>query len=63
MGYDLCKKRPVIYFAARILYQLAQNNIAEDGTQEETTQYLNDAAAFARLNNNRVLLEKISSLN
>ena len=63
MGYDLCKKRHVIYFAARILYQLAQNNIAEDGTQEETTQYLNDAAAFARLNNNRVLLEKISSLN
>ena len=28
MGYDLCKKRHVIYFAARLLYQLAQNNIA-----------------------------------
>ncbi|UFN65318.1 helix-turn-helix domain-containing protein [Lactobacillus gasseri] len=62
MGYDLCKKRHVIYFTARILFQLAQNNIAENGSQERTTQYLNDSAAFARLNNNHVLLEKISKL-
>lgn len=62
MGYDLCKKRHGIYFAARILYQLAQNNIAENGTEQDTTQYLNDSAAFARLNNNHVLLEKISKL-
>ncbi len=62
MGYDLCKKRHVIYFAGRILYQLAQNNIAENGTDQETTQYLNDSAAFARLNNDHVLLEKISKL-
>lgn len=34
MGYDLCKKRHVIYFAARILYQLAQNNIAENGSPQ-----------------------------
>ena len=62
MGYDLCKKRHVIYFTARILFQLAQNNIAENGSQQRTTQYLNDSAAFARLNNNHVLLEKISKL-
>lgn len=62
MGYDLYKKRHVIYFTARILFQLAQNNIAENGSQERTTQYLNDSAAFARLNNNHVLLEKISKL-
>ena len=62
MGYDLCKKRHVIYFTARILFQLAQNNIAEKGPQQRTTQYLNDSAAFARLNNNHVLLEKISKL-
>lgn len=43
-------------------FQLAQNNIAENGSQQRTTQYLNDSAAFARLNNNRVLLEKISKL-
>jgi len=62
MGYDLCKKRHVIYFAARILYQLAQNNIAENGSPQKTAQYLNDSAAFARLNNNHVLLEKIDKL-
>ncbi|MDE7049773.1 MAG: helix-turn-helix domain-containing protein [Lactobacillus sp.] len=62
MGYDLCQKRHVIYFAGRILYQLAQNNIAENGTDQETAQYLNDSAAFARLNNDHVLLEKINKL-
>ena len=56
------QKRHVIYFTARILFQLAQNNIAEKGPQQRTTQYLNDSAAFARLNNNHVLLEKISKL-
>lgn len=53
------QKRHVIYFTARILFQLAQNNIAEKGPQQRTTQYLNDSAAFARLNNNHVLLEKL----
>lgn len=62
MGYELCKKRHVIYFAARILYQLAQNSIAQHDSQQKIIQYLNDSAAFARLNNNHVLLEKINKL-
>lgn len=56
------QKRHVIYFAARILYQLAQNNIAQHGSSQKTAQYLNDSAALARLNNNHVLLEKINKL-
>ena len=62
MGYNLCSKKHVIFFVARILYQLAQNNAAQGGPNQKTIQYLNDSAAFARLNNNHVLLEKINKL-
>lgn len=60
-GYSMCAEKHVIYFVARILFQLAQNNRAQGLDEEQTLTYIHDAAAFARLNNNRVLLNKIKN--
>lgn len=61
-GYQICSDQHVIYFIARILYCLALNNKAENKDPKITEQYLQDTAAFARLNKNRVLLDQIQKL-
>ena len=59
-GYQLCSKQHLVYYLARLLYLLAQNAQAQHQDPGIIRQYLNDAAAFARLNHNEQLLAKIS---
>lgn len=49
----------VTYYLARIKYLLAENAYENKFEQEEVKELIRDAAAFARLNKNTVLLEKI----
>jgi len=56
-GIDTCSRCHVTYYAARIKF--LQAKLASDLDQRH--EYLNDAAAFARINKNRQLLKKISS--
>ena len=44
---------------ARIKYLQAENAYVNEFGQEEVKEIIRDAAAFARLNKNTVLLEKI----
>lgn len=53
----ICARFHVTYYVARIKFLQAQ--LCSHAGQTE--EFLNDAAAFARLNNNRQLLKKISS--
>lgn len=53
----ICSKFHVTYYAAWIKFLQAQLTTKPSSVKE----YLNDAAAFARINNNRQLLKKISS--
>ena len=57
-GNDLWENH-VTYYLARIKYLLAENAYVNEFDQEEVKELIRDAAAFARLNKNTVLLEKI----
>ena len=61
-AYQICSENHHTFYLARILYQLAKN--ARETGQSETLfkEYINDAFAFARLNKNKHLLEKITAL-
>ncbi|MCG5036944.1 hypothetical protein RYX41_16995 [Lactiplantibacillus plantarum] len=56
-GIEICARFHVTYYAARIKFLQAQLSDEPDQIHE----YLNDAAALARMNNNRQLLKNISS--
>jgi hypothetical protein len=56
-GIEICARFHVTYYAARIKFLQAQ--LATD--TDEVHEYLNDAAAFARMNKNHQLLKNISS--
>ncbi|AQW20815.1 transcriptional regulator [Lentilactobacillus curieae] len=58
-AYGICAKSHVTYYVARIQFRRAQN-IREAGQDDKRIgEYLNDAAAFARINNNQKLLKRI----
>lgn len=59
-GYEVCSQNHVTYYLARILFRKAQNCSDQDAPRNEVVVLLNDALAFARLNNNQILLRKIS---
>lgn len=56
-GIKICSQYHVTYYAAWIKF--LQSQLIED--PDQAAEYLNDAGAFARINNNRQLLKKISS--
>ena len=59
-GYQICATQHVTYYLGRILFCLAQNGKEQAMNKKQISTYINDAAAFARLYNNRVLLQKIN---
>ena len=58
-GVTICGENHVTYYLARIKCLLAENAYENKFEQEEVKELIRDAAAFARLNKNTVLLEKI----
>lgn len=60
-AYQLCQEHNVVYYLSRILYQLALNVYHTENNLEVIDQYLNDATAFARLNKNFDILQKITN--
>ncbi|MTV81769.1 helix-turn-helix domain-containing protein [Lactobacillus sp. CRM56-3] len=58
-GYEICANNHVTFYSARICFRMAQNAIAESKTHDEVTELLDDAKAFARINNNQILLKRI----
>lgn len=61
-AYQLCSQMHVTFFLARVMYQLALNNQSENGSSAKTELYLQDSYAFARLNKNRFLIDKIKRI-
>ena len=62
-GIELCSQYHITYYLARLYYQLAMNSLGNNSNVEEVKVYLNDAAAFARINSNDELLTEIEKLN
>lgn len=60
-GYEICATNHVTYYSARICYRMAKNALAQGKPQSDITDYISDAKAFARMNNNLHLLEKIEA--
>lgn len=60
-GYKICAENHVTYYLARILDQKAQNVFEQNGSSAQINELLKDALAFARLNNNQILIKKISN--
>ncbi|GAX00672.1 helix-turn-helix domain-containing protein [Secundilactobacillus silagei] len=60
-GYEICANNHVTYYAARICYRRAQNAIAEGKNAAAVTDLINDAKAFARMNHNQKLLDRIEN--
>ena len=62
-GIELCSQFHITYYLSRLYYQLAMNSLESDADKEEVKLYLNDAAAFARINSNDELLTEIEKIN
>ena len=62
-GIELCSQFHITYYLSRLYYQLAMNSLESDEDKEEVKLYLNDAAAFARINSNDELLTEIEKIN
>ena len=62
-GIELCSQFHITYYLSRLYYQLAMNSLESNADKEEVKLYLNDAAAFARINSNDELLTEIEKIN
>ena len=62
-GIELCSQFHITYYLSRLYYQLAMNSLESNADKEEVKLYLNDAAAFARINSNDELLTEIEKTN
>lgn len=62
-GIELCSQFHITYYLSRLYYQLAINSLESNADKEEVKLYLNDAAAFARINSNDELLTEIEKMN
>lgn len=62
-GIELCSQFHITYYLSRLYYQLAMNLLESNVDKEEVKLYLNDAAAFARINSNDALLTEIEKIN
>lgn len=57
-AYKINAENHTAFYLAQVLLGLAGNDLAEKHSLKTVKQHLYDACAFARLNNNHVLLEK-----
>ncbi|WP_203643107.1 helix-turn-helix transcriptional regulator [Levilactobacillus andaensis] len=62
-GVKVCAQYHVTYYLARILYQRATNRRDQHADPAAIRQDLQDAAAFARLNDNQKLLRQIEAFS
>ena len=62
-GIELCSQFHITYYLSRLYYQLAINSLESNADKEEVKLYLNDAAAFARINSKNKLLTEIEKIN
>lgn len=58
----ICSDNHVTYYLARAAYQLALNALAKKRPTEEIRELLADAKAYAKINHNHILLEKLAAL-
>lgn len=58
----ICSDNHVTYYLARAAYQLAVNAVCEQQPKAEINERLADAKAYAKINRNRILLDKIAKL-
>ncbi|MDT2747380.1 helix-turn-helix domain-containing protein [Vagococcus fluvialis] len=59
---SICSENHVTYYLARASFQLTLNSIAEKREKLITLELLYDARAYAKINKNKVLLQKIETL-
>lgn len=59
---SICSENHVTYYLARSAFQLALNSIEKKKSESEILEYLYDTRAYAKINKNKVLLEKINQL-
>jgi transcriptional regulator with XRE-family HTH domain len=59
---SICSENHVTYYLARAAFQLTLNSIAEKKEKLTTLELLYDARAYAKINKNKVLLQKIETL-
>ena len=57
--FSLCAKNHVTYYLARAVFQLAQNAVDQTKNSQEILELLQDARAYAKVNDNQRLLEQI----
>lgn len=58
-GYEICAQTHVTYYVARICFRQAQNAQAQGASSAVVRAYLRDAMAFAKINKNTLLIERI----
>lgn len=61
-AYKIGTEKHVIFYMARILLQQGINDIAQNKDKTIISQHLHDAIAFARINRNRITLNKARKL-
>ena len=61
-GYKIGIEQHAIFYMARILLRQGINDMEQAKKKEITSQHLHDACAFARINRNRITLEKARKL-
>ncbi|GFO98540.1 transcriptional regulator [Lactobacillus helveticus] len=61
-AYKIGTEKHVIFYMARILLQQGINDIAQNKDKTIISQHLHDAYAFARINRNRITLNKARKL-
>ena len=61
-GYKIGIEQHAIFYMARILLRQGLNDMEQAKKKEITSQHLHDACAFARINRNRITLEKARKL-
>ncbi len=62
MGIDLCSEYHVTYYLPRLKLQAAQNAIDEKKPNAEIKRLMNEALAFAHINNNQVVEIRVAAL-
>jgi len=62
MGIDLCSEYHVTYYLPRLKLQAAQNAINDDKPAKEVNRLMNEALAFAHINNNQVVEIRVAAL-
>lgn len=58
----ICSENHITYYLARAAFQLTLNGVSEDKEINEILELLYDARAYAKINKNQVLLQKIADL-